>query len=80
MGTIRMVASRARSSGMALVAMTPGMAQPPTYTPPRIRGSVDWPCNPNLRNSRSRMNAMRGMYPLSSRMAIRPNSRKKMGR
>ena len=30
MGTMRMVAMRALSSGMARVAMTPGMAQPPT--------------------------------------------------
>ena len=30
MGTMRMVAILARSSGMARVAMTPGMAQPPT--------------------------------------------------
>ena len=61
MGSVRIVASFDFSSGIPLVAMTAGTAQPPRTTPPRIIGSVDCPCSPKRLRMRSRTNAMRGM-------------------
>ena len=61
---------------MERVAMIAGTLQPK----PRMSGTKDFPCSPNLRISPSMTNAARAMYPLSSSSESARNMNKMFGK
>ncbi len=75
-GTVSRVARRSLGDFRVRVAMTPGTAQPPAIPPETINAMTDAPCRPNIRNTRSSMNAIRARYPESSRKEMPRNMNK----
>ncbi len=73
---VMMVIRRSRSFSIVLEAMTPGTPQPE----PISIGMKDFPERPNLRKIRSRMKAIRAMYPQPSRKARKKNRTSICGR
>ena len=67
---VMIVILRSRSFSIVLDAITPGTPHP---VPINI-GMKDFPDNPNLRNTRSMINAIRAMYPHPSKNARSKNN------
>ena len=70
-GATKMVIKRSFQLAMLRVAITPGMAHATLL----IKGTTDFPFNPNGRIKRSMMNTTRAMYPVSSSMVRNKKSK-----